>query len=356
MTEGERSFDITLRWPRRLRDNPQAILDIPVDVTNNQVSAGFLASLVSTRTTGSATGLATSGSANPLPALVGSLFNGTFNNITASPRRRLGDLVTPLGDDGEPALSGGFVRQRASMIFREQGRRMIAVKFSVRGRDLAGAVATAQEKVKPLIPAGYRTDWGGEFEQMKEAEFRLMIIVPVSLVLIFLLLYMAFRSLLDALVVLSNVVALSIGGVWALLLTGTNFSVAAAVGFVSLFGVAIMDGLLLVSSFNALRAQGLPLEEALLQGGEKRVRPVVMTALTAILGLLPAAIALRPAWGPDGDFRLIEPLGVQTQKPLAVVVVGGMITTLFLTRYMMPVLYSFYGDREPVEGAGDMAH
>jgi cobalt-zinc-cadmium resistance protein CzcA len=93
-----------------------------------------------------------------------------------------------------------------------------------------------------------------------------------------------------------------------------------------------------------------------MQGAEKRVRPVVMTALTAILGLLPAAIALRPAWGPDGDFRLIEPLGVQTQKPLAVVVVGGMITTLLLTRYMMPVLYSFYGDRTPPEGAGDMAH
>jgi cobalt-zinc-cadmium resistance protein CzcA len=175
-------------------------------------------------------------------------------------------------------------------------------------------------------------------------------------VLIFVLLYMAFNSLLDAVVVLSNVFALTIGGIWALILTDTNFSTSAAVGFVSLFGVAIMGGLLMVSYFNQLRAHGIPLDEAIRQGAEKRIRPVVMTGLTAILGLLPAALAVRPAWDETGSFRWVEPIGVQTQRPLAIVVVGGMLMSLLLTQYLMPVLYSFYGHREPPAGSGSMAH
>ncbi len=156
------------------------------------------------------------------------------------------------------------------------------------------------------------------------------------------MLYLAFHDLIDAVLVFSNVAALSMGGVWALLLTKTNFSISAAVGFISIFGVAIMDGLLLISSFNANRVHGMPLREAILQGAGKRVRAVTMTALTAILGLLPAAVSTR--------------IGAQTQRPLAIVVVGGMLTTLFLTRYLMPVLYSFYGHREPPAGASDLAH
>ncbi len=136
---------------------------------------------------------------------------------------------------------------------------------------------------------------------MQEAEHRLMFIVPLSLSLILLILYIAFRSWLDAFAVLSNVIALSMGGIWALLLTGTHFSISAAVGFVSLFGVAIMDGLLMISYFNQLRGQGIPLNDAIMQGAEKRVRPVMMTALTAILGLLPAALSTR--------------IGAQTQQP-----------------------------------------
>ncbi len=194
----------------------------------------------------------------------------------------------------------------------------------MRGRDLAGAVAEAQEKTADLFKAPYRAEWSGEFQEMLEAEHRLMYIIPLSLAAIFVLLYLAFHDLVDALLVFSNVVALSVGGVWALLLTGTNFSISAAVGFISIFGVAIMDGLLLVSYFNHLRAEGLPLREAIMQGAEKRVRPVMMTALTAIFGLLPAALSTR--------------IGSQTQRPLAIVVVGGMVTTLFLTRYLMPVL------------------
>jgi cobalt-zinc-cadmium resistance protein CzcA len=277
-----------------------------------------------------------------MPALFGNIFSGNVNNLAGSPRLRLRDLVTPINAEGLPDPHGSYLRPGASTIYREQGKRLIAVKFGVRGRDLAGTVAEAQQKVAPLIPRGYQTEWSGEFQEMQEAEGRLLIIIPLSLALIFLLLYLAFRSVLDALAVFSNVVALSLGGVWALLLTGSNFSISAAVGFISIFGVAIMDGLLLVSYFNQMRAQGLPLRQAILQGAEKRVRPVMMTALTAIFGLLPAAFSTR--------------IGAQTQRPLAIVVVGGMLSTLFLTRYLMPVLYSFYGHRESPAGSGDLAH
>ncbi|HEV3384549.1 MAG TPA: efflux RND transporter permease subunit, partial [Gemmata sp.] len=322
MIEGEKRFDISLRWPMPLRDNVRAIMDIPVDVINNQVASQYQAQLPSTRQTGTATGLTTPGTAAPGFALTGSQSNAVNNYLGATPRRRLGDLVTPYDAEGLPNPEGSFIRPGASMIFREQGKRMIAVKFGVRGRDLAGAVAEARAAVEPLVPPSYRTVWSGEFEQMKDAEVRMMFIIPLSLILIFILLYTAFNSLLDAVVVLSNVVALSIGGVWALYLTETNFSTSAAVGFVSLFGVAIMDGLLLISYFNALRAQGMDVRESIMHGAEKRVRPVVMTALTAILGLLPAALAIRPAWDETGSFRWIEPIGVQTQRPLAIVVVG----------------------------------
>jgi hypothetical protein len=176
---------------------------------------------------------------------------------------------------------------------------------------------------------------------MQEAEQRLIVIVSLSLGLILVLLYMAFRSLLDALVVLSGVVAVSVGGIWALLLTGSNFNISAAVGFISILGVAIMNGLLMISSFNALRAAGVPLREAIVRGMEKLVRPVTMTALAAIIGLLPAAFSTQ--------------IGSESQKPLAIAVVGGMIATLVLTN-LVPVLYSFYGHREPPAGAGQMAH
>jgi cobalt-zinc-cadmium resistance protein CzcA len=331
MVEGEKLFDISVRWPKRLRSSETDILDIPVDIGNNSVvqnqGPGVIPSAI--------------GHGTAAPSNVGALAN-TGNIISNTPRLRLRDLVTPVGEDGAPDVDGHFTRPGASMIYREQGKRLIAIKFSVRGRDLAGAVAEAQERTKDIFKAPYRAVWSGEFEEMQDAEARLMIIVPLSLTMIFILLYMAFRNVLDSIMVFSNVVALSLGGVWALLLTGTNFNISAAVGFISIFGVAIMDGLLLISYFNQLRFQGLPLEEAILQGAEKRVRPVMMTALTAIFGLLPAALSTK--------------IGSQTQRPLAIVVVGGMISTLFLTRYLMPVLYTFYGHREPSAASAHMAH
>jgi cobalt-zinc-cadmium resistance protein CzcA len=340
MVEGEKTFDVTLRWPMHRREDRTSILDIPVDIANNTLTPGSMPSAPQTTITGPQTGVSPTGTQVPNPALVS---QGIAAYSIFLPRLRLRDLVSPVGEDGRPDPDASFTRPGGSIITREQGKRFIAVKFSVReDRDLASAVEEVKEKVAPLIPPGYRVAFGGEFEQMQDAEFRLMFIIPASLGLIFILLYIAFRSILDVVVILSNVLDIAVGGIWALYLTGTNFSISAAVGFVSLFGVAIMDGLLMISYFNDLRRRGLPVNEAITVGAAMRVRPVTMTALTAILGLLPAAFSTA--------------IGAQTQRPLAIVVVGGMVTTLFLTRYLMPVLYSFYGHREPPEGAGGLAH
>jgi cobalt-zinc-cadmium resistance protein CzcA len=339
MVEGEKTFDITLRWPQNRRDDPAALLEIPVDIQNNTLTSSTAASASQTRWSGPQNGPSSFGTSVPLPATAGANIAMPRSFL---PRLTLGQLVSPVGDDGRPWRYGDFVRPGGSIITREQGKRFIAVKFSVRDRDLAGAVDAVRERIHDLYPAGYRFEMGGEFEQMQSAEGRLLIIVPTSLVLIFLLLYLAFRSFIDAIVVFSNVFDIAVGGVWALYFTGTHFSISAAVGFVSLFGVAIMDGLLLISYFNDLRSRGLPLREAIVQGAALRVRPVMITAWTAILGLLPAAFSTE--------------IGAQTQRPLAIVVVGGMVTTLFLTRYLMPVLYSFYGHREPPAGVAHLAH
>jgi cobalt-zinc-cadmium resistance protein CzcA len=331
MVEGEKRFDVAIRWPAWRRGSETSILDIPIDVGNNQVvqpqGPGF---------TPSATG-----SSQAPPAVGGSLAS-TANPLSNTPRLRLRDVVSPVGEDGAVDPSGQFQKPGAAMIYRENGKRLIAVKFSVRGRDLASAVDEARQKTEHLFKPPYRAVWSGEFEQMQDAQTRLMWIVPVSLGLILALLYSAMRSWLDAVVVLGNVLAASMGGVWALFLTGTTFSISAAVGFISLFGVSIMDGLLLISYFNQLRARGEPLDRAIIEGAAKRVRPVMMTDLTALCGLLPAALATQ--------------IGSQTQRPLAIVVVGGMATMLLLTRYLAPVLYSFYGHREPPASSAHIAH
>jgi cobalt-zinc-cadmium resistance protein CzcA len=340
MTEGEKTFDIIIRWPKRLRRDETAIKQIPVDV-NNAVTPGYVPGLPGTTQTAPSTGVSTIGTSAAPPAALGSIYNANVNNPAGTPQRRLGDLVTPLDARGRPDPKGQLIKPGASTISREQGNRFIAVKFGVRGRDLASTVAEAQAKIAPLLPRGYSAVWSGEFQEMEEAEHRLVLVVSISLVLILILLYLAFRSLLDALVVFANVVAMSLGGIWALVLTGTNFNISAAVGFISILGVAVMNGLLLVSAFNHLRTQGLSLRDALLRGVEKLVRPITMTALAAILGLLPAALSTR--------------IGSQSQQPLAIVVVGGMIATL-LTTNLVPVLYSFYGHREPRNVGDGLVH
>jgi cobalt-zinc-cadmium resistance protein CzcA len=341
MIEGEKSFDITMRWPERLRATQEEILNIPVEVTNNNVVGTSVAATNATALTGSATGLASIGTSSSMPTITGSQFNGTINNLSNTPRRRVKDLVTPTDAAGRPDASGTFVKSGATDIYREQGNRFIAVKFGVRGRDLGSTVREAQEKTASLFKAPYRTVWSGEFQEMNEALIRLIIAVSLSLALILTLLYIAFHSLLDTLVVLTSVVAASMGGIWALLITGNNFNISAGVGFISIVGVAVMNGLLLVSMFNHFRAEGLPLQESIIRGIERRARPLTMTALTAIFGLLPAALSTR--------------IGSQTQRPLAIVVIGGMAVTLLLTS-IIPVLYSFYGNREPPADAGNLGH
>ncbi|WP_010584405.1 efflux RND transporter permease subunit [Schlesneria paludicola] len=332
VVEGERKFDVTLRWPERLRYNEETILDIPVEVVGNVLAADE-----GSGSDGNSGKIDYAGGRRTNLAVTGSRENMTYSNLAHVPRRRLRDLVTPIGANGEADPDGAFVRSGASTIYREKSSRLIAVKFSVRGRDLAGAVAEAQTKTQNFFDSPYSAEWSGEFQEMQEAVHRLVIASSLALVLIIVLLYLALRSLLDAFVVLSNVVVMSMGGVWALYATGEHFNISAGVGFISVLGVGIMNGLLLVSWFNKSRSHGVPLQEALIDGIEKRIRPLTMTALTAIFGLLPAAVSTQ--------------IGSETQRPLAIVVVGGMITIMLMVN-LIPVLYSFYGHREPPEGGG----
>jgi cobalt-zinc-cadmium resistance protein CzcA len=337
VTEGERSFDLTIRFPHRLRRDEQSILKVPVEVSGNQIvtpasprPATWIAS--------AGTGPSTTGTSNAPPALAGSALVAAAlpNQVPTQPLNAL--VSPPAYKDGRPE----FLRPGASTIFREQSRRFIAVKFDVRGRDLAGTVADAQGKVAPLMPPGYRTEWSGEFQSMQKAEHRLVRVFAISVVLILIIIYVAFRSVLDTIVVFGNVVAIGLGGIWALKIADLNFNISAAVGFISILGVAVMNGIILVSSFNRLRSAGMELGPALETGFEHRIRPLMMTILTAILGLLPAAFSTR--------------IGAQSQRPLAIVVVGGMVATLILMS-LVPVLYSFYGRRTPPAGAsGSMAH
>jgi cobalt-zinc-cadmium resistance protein CzcA len=340
MQEGGKTFDVTVRWPERLRDSGDVILQIPVPVTGNQVTAGGPTAVAPTPVGGGAGGLPPAGTTLPPPVPTGNPFFAPAVSPSV-PTLPLSELVTSLDRRGEPSQSGSFLRPGASTIYREQGQRLIAVKFEVRGRDLASTVAEAQSKVEPLLKMPYRTEWSGEFRQMEEAEKRMARMFAVSVVLIGVLLYMAFRSVLDASVVFANVLAMGVGGVWALKIAGLNFNISAAVGFISILGVAVMNGLLFVSALNALRARGAGLDEALVRGTGQLVRPVVMTALAAILGLLPAALSTK--------------MGSESQRPLAVVVVGGMLFTV-LALNLVPVLYSFYGRRTPPAGAGDLTH
>lgn len=215
-------------------------------------------------------------------------------------------------------------------IYRESGRRFIAIRFGVRDRDLGSAAAEAQKLVAEQVelPRGYSTQWDGQFNQMKEAHKKLAVIVPLTLLAIFIMLYSAFGSAKDASLVLLNVPFATIGGVAALYLAREELSISAGIGFLSLFGIAIQDGVILISYIKSLYNQGQhTLEQAVLEGASMRLRPVLMTALLAGLGLLPAALS--------------HAIGSQAQRPLALVIVGGMVTTTLLTLLVLPVVFSW---------------
>jgi len=218
--------------------------------------------------------------------------------------------------------SGAFI------IYRENNERYIPIKFSVRGRDLESTVREAQSRLRKQVslPERYRIEWHGEYDQLQDEKERLATIVPFSLVIILFLVYLTVGSFRDAVLVLLAVPFALIGGVFSLMVTGTDFSISAAVGFISLFGVAIQGGLILVVRIRDLVQEGYDLRAAIMKGAEARMRPVLMTTLAAGIGLLPAAVATG--------------IGAQSQQPLARVVVGGMLTSAVLILLVLPVMYS----------------
>jgi heavy metal efflux system protein len=229
-------------------------------------------------------------------------------------------------------------REGGSEIYREENSRYVAIKYSVRGRDLGGAVEEAIRNVnaKIQLPRGYRIDWAGEYESEKRAEARLLVIVPLTILLIFGILYTMFRSLKWALLILGNVAMAPIGGLLALLITGTHFSVSSGVGFLALFGVSVQTGVIMLEYINQLRARGHTVEDAAVDGAVLRLRPIMMTMLVATLGLLPAALS--------------RGIGSDSQRPFAIVIVGGLVGALLLSIFLLPTLYVWVardGDKLP---------
>ena len=276
LLEGDRQFGVAVRLPPEYRSSLESVGNIKVAV-------------------------ATSGGANAY-----------------IPLRELADITLDTG---------------ASYIYHEEGERYIPVKFSVRDRDLGGAVAEAQERIarNVKLPTGYRLEWAGEFEDLENAKARLEIIVPISLLLIVVLLYGLFNSLRDSLMALVGIPFAAAGGIIALYLTGLNFSISAAVGFVSLFGVSVMNGILIMTYYNELTASGLGTVDAMFRAASQRMRPMLMTALSACIGLLPAAVSTG--------------IGSQVQRPLATVVVGGMFIGPIILLVVVPAIQTLFLER-----------
>jgi heavy metal efflux system protein len=267
VVQQEKQFDLVVRLEQQYRDNPEEIGNIPVTTATGQ----------------------------------------------QIPLKELADIRVTNG---------------ASFIYRENNSRYIGVQFSVEGRDLASAVndAIKQAGQKVALPQGYRADWGGEFTEYKASSHQLSMILPLTLFLIFLLLFLLYGNMkFPLIIVLGVLLSAPIGGIAALFLTGTPFSVSSGIGFLALFGVSVLTGVVYISYVNELRLDGMPLAEAAREGAILRLRPIMMTALVAALGLLPAALATG--------------VGTDTQKPFALVIVFGLITRLLISVFLMPALY-----------------
>ncbi|HUB51761.1 MAG TPA: CusA/CzcA family heavy metal efflux RND transporter [Terracidiphilus sp.] len=273
--QGEARFDVTLRYKQQFRDTQEAIENIRL--------------------------LAPSGE-----------------------RVSLAQLTHVSTDDG------------AEEIYREGGQRYIAIKYSVRGRDLGSTVEEAISRVQRNVhlPAGYHLEWAGEYASQKRANQRMAIIVPITLVVIFIILYTMFRAFKWAMVILVSVGMSSVGGPLALFLTHTNFSVSSAVGFLALFGVSVQVGVIMIEFINQLRARGDTIKEAAVEGAVLRLRPIIMTMLVATLGLLPAALS--------------HAIGSDSQRPFAIVIVGGLLANLAISIFLLPTLYVWAADKDDV--------
>ena len=214
-----------------------------------------------------------------------------------------------------------------SEIYREGNRRYVAVKYSVRGRDLGSTVEEAISKVNAQVklPQGYRIDWEGEYASQKRASARLLVVLPITVLIIFIILYTMFRSLKWTLLIMVNIAVAPIGGLFALLATGTSFSVSTGVGFLALFGVCVQTGVIMLEYINQLRSRRYSIEDAAVEGAVLRLRPIMMTMLVATLGLLPAALS--------------HAIGSDSQRPFAIVIVGGLIAALVMSVFLLPTLY-----------------
>ena len=283
--EGDRRFDLVVRLPERLRQDPAALADLPVPLDG------------------------TGGDNADESSRVGEWSAGTPRTV---PLREVAKIETLQGPN---------------QINRENGKRRVVVTANVRGRDLGGFVGELQQRVGAdvEVPSGYWIEYGGTFEQLISASQRLSVVVPVTLVIIFALLFMAFGSAKDALIVFSGVPLALTGGVIALALRGIPLSITAGVGFIALSGVAVLNGLVMIAFIRRLREQGDPLETAIVDGALGRLRPVLMTALVASLGFVPMALNVGA--------------GSEVQRPLATVVIGGIVSSTLLTLLVLPALY-----------------
>ena len=253
-------------------------------------------------------------------------------------------LLSPAGERVSLAqLTNVAVKDGAYDIYREGNTRYVAVTFNVRGRDLGTTVGEAVKQINERVkmPPGYHIGWSGEYESEKRAEARLALIVPLTILVIFIILYTMFRSYKWALLILLNVALARVGGFLALLLTGTYLSVSSGVGMLALFGVSVQTGVIMLEYINQLRARGYSIADAAVEGAVLRLRPIMMTMLVATLGLLPAALS--------------HDIGSDSQRPFAIVIVGGLISDLLLSIVLLPTFYVWIakdGDQLPEpEGA-----
>ncbi|TBR28034.1 MAG: CusA/CzcA family heavy metal efflux RND transporter, partial [Reyranella sp.] len=293
--EGDRRFDIVIRLPERMRVDVDALSSLPI----------------------------------PVPAQVAGRENGR-----AIVQTGLGAAApyVPLS-----AVASIEIAPGPNQISRENGKRRIVVSANVRDRDLGSFVSEVQKRVgeQVKLPSGYWIGWGGQFEQLVGASQRLAIVVPVALLLIFVLLCMSLGSVGDALLVFSGVPLALTGGVAALILRDIPLSISAGIGFIALSGVAVLNGLVIISFIQGLRSQGRSVAQAVREGALKRLRPVLMTALVASLGFVPMAIATGA--------------GAEVQRPLATVVIGGIISSTILTLVVLPALYALFHRDKPVQ-------
>jgi len=256
-------------------------------------------------------------------------FRNSVQSISAIPIRTESGALVPLSDVATIELDEGY-----SFVRREQLQRYAVIQMDVKGRDVDSFVKEASAKIAQQVklPEGYVIEWGGAFENQQRAMTKLAIIVPLTIGLIFILLYTAFNSLTYATLIIANVPFATIGGVVGLFITGQYLSVPSAIGFIAVFGVAMLNGIVLVTFLNDQREQGMSIRDAVRQGAALRLRPVLMTASIAIFGLVPMLLS--------------SGVGAETQRPLATVVVGGLFTSTALTLLLLPLLYEWVENRK----------